>query len=73
MRTLLLILFLTLSVTNLLGQNDLVTTKPTDKSFPTNIQKGSEKELDKFDGKVVALTGQLRKLKTVETIHHFTN
>src|SRR5690606_27766690 len=63
MRTLLSILILTLSITNLLGQSNSATTKPTAKSFPTNIQKGSERELDKFDGKVVAFDGTIEKIE----------
>lgn len=63
MKTLLSVLFLTLSITNLLGQSNLLTTKPTDKSFPTNIQEGSEKELYKFDGKVVAFDGTIEKIE----------
>lgn len=63
MRTLLSILLLTLSVTNLLGQSNSPTTKSTDKSFPTNIKEGSEKELNKFDGKVVAFDGTIEKIE----------
>ncbi|MDI9868964.1 hypothetical protein [Flectobacillus roseus] len=63
MRILLSILLLTLSMTNLLGQSNSTTTKPTDKSFPTNIQEGSEKELDKFDGKIVAFDGTIEKIE----------
>ncbi len=63
MRTLLLILFLTLTLTNLFGQIDSRTTKPTDKSFPTNIHEGSEKELSKVDGKIVAFNGTIEKIE----------
>ncbi|WP_310558912.1 hypothetical protein [Flavobacterium sp.] len=63
MRTLLSILLLTLSVTNLLGQSSSPTIKPTSKSFPTNIQEGNENELSKFDGKVVAFNGTIEKIE----------
>ena len=63
MRTLLSILLLTLSVTTLLGQSNSSTIKPTKKSFPTNIQEGNEKELNKFDGKVVAFNGTIEKIE----------
>ena len=67
------ILLLTFSVLNLFGQKNLTTTNANEKSFPTNIHEGSIKEIEKFDGEIVALMGQLKKLKSVETTHHFTD
>ena len=63
MKTLLSILLLTFSITNLFGQNILPTTKANDKSFPTNIQEGSTKELMKFDGKIIAFNGTIEKIE----------
>jgi len=61
MRTLLSILLLTFSVTTLLGQSNTPTTNA--KSFPTNVQNGSIKELKKFDGKVIAYDGTIEKIE----------
>ncbi|WP_256014216.1 hypothetical protein [Desertivirga xinjiangensis] len=63
MKTLLSILLLTFSITNLLGQSNFPTTKANDKSFPTNIQEGSITELKKFDGKVVAFNGTIDNIE----------
>jgi hypothetical protein len=63
MKTLLSILLLTLSVTNLLGQNNFPTTKANNKSFPTNIQEGNFEELKKFDGEVIAFNGTIEKIE----------
>ena len=57
------ILLFTSMVINLYGQNNLPTTKANDKSFPTNIQEGSIKELKKFDGKVIAYDGTIEKIE----------
>lgn len=61
MKKILSILLFTFSVSNLLAQNNLPTTKTNDKSFPTNISEGNFKKLKKFDGKVVAFNGIIEK------------
>ena len=63
MKKTLTILLLTFSVLNLFGQNNSPPTKANEKSFPTNIQEGSIKELKKFDGKVVAFNGIIEKIE----------
>jgi hypothetical protein len=63
MKTFFSILLLTLSVTNLLGQNNFPTTKANENSFPTNIKEGSFEELKKFDGEVVAFIGTIEKIE----------
>jgi len=63
MRTLLTILFLAVSTTILFGQGNSSTTKPNEKSFPTNIKEGSAKELKNFDGKVIAFNGTIEKIE----------
>ena len=57
-----LLLTFSVSVLNLLGQN-LSTTKVDDKSFPTNIHKGNNHELKKFNGKVIAYDGVIEKIE----------
>lgn len=57
------ILLLTFVFSNLFAQNDLPTTKADDKSFPTNIHEGSIKELENFDGKIVAYDGIIEKIE----------
>ena len=61
MKILLSIILLTFSVTNLLGQSDLP--KANENSFPTNIQKGNNDELEKFEGKIVAFNGTIEKIE----------
>ena len=63
MNTLVLTLLFTFSVAKLFGQNNTPATKANDKSFPTNIQEGSAKEIKKFDGKVVAFNGIIQKIE----------
>lgn len=63
MKTLVTILILTILVTNLLGQSNLPTIKANDKSFPTNIQEGSIKELKKYDGKIVAFNVTIEEIQ----------
>ncbi|ANI90506.1 hypothetical protein A9P82_15140 [Arachidicoccus ginsenosidimutans] len=57
MKKIFTILLLTFSISNLLAQNNLATMKANDKSFPTNIFKGNNNELKKFDSKVIAYDG----------------
>lgn len=63
MKTLFSILLLAFSITNLFAQRNLPITKAKEKSFPTNIKEGSDKELKKFDGKVVAFDGVIEKIE----------
>ena len=63
MKKIFTILLLSFSVLNLLGQDNLATTKVDEKSFPTNIFKGSNRELKKFDGKVIAYDGIIEKVE----------
>jgi hypothetical protein len=63
MKTLLSIILLIFSVTNLLGQSNLPKTNANEQSFPTNIQEGSINELEKFDGKVIAFNGTIEKIE----------
>ena len=57
MKKLISILLLTISFTNLFGQNTELTTKANEKSFPTNLNEGNFKKLKKFNGQIVAFDG----------------
>jgi hypothetical protein len=63
MTKLFLILCLTFSVSNLSAQNNVPPIKPTDKSFPTNLDEQNFKKLNQFDQKVVAFDGIIEKIK----------
>ena len=63
MKKLFSILLLTLSMISLFGQNNLPTTKANEKSFPTNIHKGSINELERFDGEIVAFNGIIKNIE----------
>ena len=58
--SILLFIFLAL---DLFGQSNLATTRPSDKSFPTNITVDNFKTIDQFDGKVVAFDGVIEKIE----------
>ena len=57
-----ILLFISLAL-NLFGQSNLTTTRPNDKSFPTNITVDNFKTIDQFDGKVVAFDGVIEKIE----------
>jgi len=63
MKKIISILLVAFSVLNLFGQNNSPSTKANDKSFPTNVRKGSINELKKFDGEVIAYDGTIEKIE----------
>lgn len=63
MKTIFSILILTLSFVNLFGQNTEPTTKPNEKSFPTNLNEGNFKKLKKFNGQIVAFDGIIEQIE----------
>ena len=64
MKKLLFILLLTTPFANLFGQNTESTTKPNEKSFPTNLNEGNFNQLKTFNGQIVAFDGIIEQIET---------
>ncbi len=56
-------IILVFSIVNLFGQNNLKTTKATEKSFPTNLDQENFKSIKQLDGKIVAFDGAIEKVE----------
>ena len=63
MKTIFLIVLLTLSTLRLPGQNNLSVIKTNENSFPTNIYHGSIGELEKFEDKIIAYDRIIEKIE----------
>ena len=66
-------LFFIFSAVTLFGQNNLQTTKATEKSFPTNINQENFKTLKEFNGKIVAFDGTIEKVENSRNNTPFYN
>jgi hypothetical protein len=63
MKKLISVLFFTFCVVTLSAQNNLQSTKATEKSFPTNLNHENFSTLEKLNGKIVAFDGTIEKVE----------